>query len=111
MFVSELHSLAVFCNFEDTLDKMLQDCLVGGIHNIQICRQLLQEKHLDFAKALENAQGMEAADKDEKKLDETAATVELVQKLTTQRDQMPKDKPANHQQCYRCGKSNHKAVS
>ena len=110
-FVSELRSIAIFCNFGETLDKMLRDRLVGGINNVRIRRRLLQEKHLDFVKALEIAQGMEAADKNEKKLDEAAATAEPVQKLTTRRDQTPKDKPANHQQCYRCGKSNHKAAS
>ena len=74
-FVAELRSLAVFCNFEGTLEKMLRDRLVGGINSIQIRRRLLQEKQLNFARALEIAQAMETAEKDEKKLDEAGGCV------------------------------------
>ena len=67
-FVAELRALTVHCNFGALLDKMLRDRLVGGINNIHIRRRLLQEKNLTFQKALETAQALEVADKDERKL-------------------------------------------
>ena len=92
---------------------MLRDRLVGGINSIQIRRRLLQEKQLNFVRALEIAQAMETAEKDEKKLDEAGAAADSVQKLTpqrTRREPTPKDK-TSQPQCYRCGKANHTPAS
>lgn len=36
IFAAELHSLAVHCSFKDSLNKMLQDSLGGGINNVQM---------------------------------------------------------------------------
>ena len=58
-FVSELRSLAEFCNFGGALEDMLRDRIVCGINDIQ--RRLLAEANLSFAKAIELAQGMETA--------------------------------------------------
>ena len=63
VYVTELHRLAEFCNFETTLDKMLQDQLVWGIRNDSIQKKLLQEKDLTFKQAQAIAQGSEAADR------------------------------------------------
>ena len=45
-FVSELRSLAEFCNFKATLDDMLRDRLVCGINDDNIQRRLLSETKL-----------------------------------------------------------------
>ena len=67
-FVSELHSLAKFCNFEATLDNMLRDRIVCGINNRKIQQRLLAEKTLTLAKTIELAQGLETAVKNAKEL-------------------------------------------
>ncbi len=67
-FVSELRSLAEFCNFNNTLDDMLRDRIVCGINNTKIQQKLLAEKTLTLAKAIELAQGMETAAKNAKEL-------------------------------------------
>ncbi len=59
-YVSELRSLAQWCNFGDSLDAMLRDRLVCGLSNDSIQRRLLSEASLTFKKALELAQGHEA---------------------------------------------------
>ena len=67
-YVSELRSLAEFCNFGTALEDMLRDRIVCGISNAQIQKRLLAEKTLTFAKALELAQGSHAAVKNAKEL-------------------------------------------
>ena len=47
-FVSELHLLAEFCNFDPTLDSMLHDRLTGGIQDDHILKWLLAEPTLTF---------------------------------------------------------------
>ena len=65
MYIAELRSIAIFCNFEGTLHKMLLcDRLVGGIGNVR----LVQENDLTFAKTLETVLSLEAAEKNEKTL-------------------------------------------
>ena len=49
-FTAELHSLAKFCNFRDSLDDMLCDKLVCGIADMQIQRRLLAEMKLTLKK-------------------------------------------------------------
>lgn len=112
MYVAELRSLVVYCNFEGTLEKILRDRLVGGINDSRIRKRLLQEKDLTFKKALEIAQALEVAERDEWKLVEN--TTEPVQKLqdsklrATSRSTRKEDTPT-YSKCYRCGKSNHRA--
>ena len=106
-YVAELRSIAIFCNFEGTLDKMLRDRLVGGIDNVQIRRRLRQEKDLDFAKALEIAQSLEAVEKNEKTL-QHERDADAVLKLSKPKRQ---DAPQKSQPCSRCGKSNHTAAN
>ena len=111
MYVAELRALAVYCNFGTTLDKMLRDRLVGGINDSRVRKRLLQEKELNFKRALEIAQALEVAERDERKLVEP----EPVQKL---QDSKPRNwrnprkedtGTPTYQKCYRCGKMNHKA--
>ena len=50
MFVSELRSLAEFCNYGGVLDDVLRDRLVSDINNVSMQRSLLAEKDLTFEK-------------------------------------------------------------
>ena len=67
-FVAELRSLAEFCNFKNTLEDMLRDRIVCGINNGAIQKRLLAESTLTYQKALELAQGLEAAAKNLREL-------------------------------------------
>jgi len=62
-YVSQLRSLAEFCNFGAALDDMLRDRLVCGINDSQIQHRLLSEKNLTFETALSLAFGQETAAK------------------------------------------------
>ena len=87
---------------------MLRDRLVGGIGNVEIRRRLLQEKDLTFAKALETALSLEAAEKNEKTLQNSEGDADPVHKFLKPKKQ---DTPKAPQPCYRCGKSNHSAAN
>lgn len=63
-YLAALCRLAEYCNYGDTLEKMLRDRLVWGINDTGIQRKLLQENDpLTLARALTVAQGAETADK------------------------------------------------
>ena len=66
MFVAELRKLSEFCNYGEMLNDMLRDRLVCGINNVAMQRRLLSESKLTLERALELAQGMEAADQSSK---------------------------------------------
>ena len=61
MFVSELRSLAEFCNYGAVLDDMVRDRLVCGINNASIQHRLLSEPDLTFEKAHTLALGFDTA--------------------------------------------------
>lgn len=63
-YVLELRGLAQLCNYDDSLETMLSDHLMCRINDEAIQRCLLAETGLSFKKALELAQGIEAAAKD-----------------------------------------------
>ena len=118
-FVSELRSLAEFCNFGGALEDMLRDRIVCGINDTAIQRRLLAEAKLSFAKAIELAQGMETAAQNVKQLQSTGHKQEVPGATGTTRtqgvykvthphpDQRKPDKGVN---CYRCGKAGHSAA-
>ena len=60
-YLSELRALAQWCKFGNTLRDMLRDRLVCGMNEETIQRRLLAESGLTLKKALEIAQGFEAA--------------------------------------------------
>ena len=63
-YIAELRKLTEFCDFGDSINDMLRDKFVSGLHNTRTQHRLLAEKALTFAKAQEIAQAMELADKD-----------------------------------------------
>ena len=67
--MSELRSIAKFCNFDNTLEDMLRDRMVCGIADNIIQKKLLVEDPLTLAKALEIANEMELAAKTSATLD------------------------------------------
>lgn len=64
MFLAEVRHLTEHCEFGATLDEMLRDRLVCGVHDIRIQRRLLAEPKLTLKRALDLALAIEAADKD-----------------------------------------------
>ena len=63
-FDAALRKLAVHCEFGNHLQETLRDRFVYGLRHEAIQRRLLLESTLTYAKAIEIARGMEAADKD-----------------------------------------------
>ena len=89
-----LRKLALTCEFE------ARDRFVCGLRNEAIQRRLLSEPKLTLAKAMELAQGMEAADFSSRRLKGQEQYIKKVIGTSA--------KPQNSPQlCYRCGKSNH----
>ena len=114
-FVSQLRSLAEFCNFS-SLDNMLRDRQVCGVNDSQIQRRLLSERNLSFAKAIELAQGLETASKNVQTLQGAvaSATAENSVQRINARERLPPRagvlqslNPTERGPCSRCGKSNH----
>ena len=109
-FVSELRLLSEFCNFGDSLDSMLRDRLVCGIQDENIQKRLLAEKRLTFAKAMELAQGMEAATKNVRELHSPQQAEVAVSSEVHQVGPPQQQSPRRDALCYRCGKKGHTAA-
>ena len=90
-YVAELQRLSMDCDFGDFLKPALRDRLVCGLKNESAQKKLLTEANLTFTRAVEIAEGNEAAE---------ASTQEF-----------NKGNPASvrrmTQPCYRCGRHNH----
>ena len=92
-YVAELRRLSAHCKFGDYLDQALCDRLVCSLCAESIQKRLLTEADLTLKKALELAQGMEAADRNAKSLKTPETSVQKGAGSSTP--------------CYRCGRSNH----
>ena len=62
-YLAEFRQLATHCSFDNHLDEALRDRLLYGLMSKNIQKCLLSEEDLDLKRALEIAQGMEAASK------------------------------------------------
>ena len=71
-FLTALRKLSIRCEFGDFLDQALHDRFVCGVASATIQKRLLAEDGLESARALEIAQGIEAAEKNSKELKATA---------------------------------------
>ena len=111
-YIAELRRLATHCQFAGYLDEALRDRFVCGIRSEAIQRSLLTETDLTLARAIELAQGMEAAEKNAQSFKGHSSDSPM-QRVHAQRGaaannpgrrQVPPmfDKP-----CHRCGKKNH----
>ena len=96
--VAELRRLTANCDLGDYLDQALRDRFVSGLLSDSIQRCLLTESDLSFTRAVEIAQGMEAAARDTLQLKGSEGVVHVVNRKL--------EKPS-----YRCGRSNHAPAS
>ena len=103
-YVAELRRLATHCEFGDYLNDALRDRLVCGLSNNSIQKRLLSEVNLTYARAVEMAQGLEAAERNAKKLQghEGTPVNSVGQKGGKRVTSRPPEKP-----CYRCGGTGH----
>ena len=110
-YVAELRRLSTHCDFKSYLSEALRDRLVCGLCSDSIQRSLLAQKDLTLQKAVEIAQGMEAADSNAKSLKETSSAVFKVhaQKGAARGASTPRHQASNNSSnpCYCCGRTNH----
>ena len=69
-FVAQLRKLSEHCQYEATLDDMLHDRLVCGLHDVKLQRRLLAEPKLTFRKEFELTLAAEVAERSAKELQE-----------------------------------------
>ena len=67
-FVAELRRLSEHCAFDISLDDMLQDWLVCGVHETRVQHRLLSEPNLTFKKGFEICQSAEVAETNAREL-------------------------------------------
>ena len=99
-YVAELRRFSTHCAFDATLDDALRDRLVCGLRQESIQKRLLSEANLTLARAMELAQGMEAADKNTRALRGTEAAIKYV---------TPSENSSQRRKCYRCARTGHEA--
>ena len=111
MYVAELRRLATDCAFNDYLNEALHDKFVCGLCSKATQRRLLAEKDLAFTKAVEIAQGMEAAARDTQLFKNNGGAINKFTHANRQQKADTMGKPEKpHKPCYRFGKSNHTAT-
>ena len=94
-----LRRLATHCRFGGTLEEVLRDRLVCGLRHENIQRRLLSEVELTYAKAMDIARSMEAADKNTKSFKPSDPAI---QSFSSQSPRTKERRPG-----YRCGRSAH----
>jgi len=114
-FVSELRSLAEFCNFEGTLEDQIRDRLVCGVNDDQIQRRLLSEVKLTYKRALELVQGLKMAAKNVRELQTSSRMPSGPTPSDSMMGGVHRLRPASRKKvpdsaCYRCGKAGHFAA-
>ena len=122
MFLAELRHLTEHCEFGTTLDEMLRDRLVCGVHDIRIQRRLLAEPKLTLKRVLDLALAIEAADKDASEIqkgdsqegdtpvNKVDSKVEKGGEISCYRcngNHYPKSCHFKDAKCYACGKLGH----
>lgn len=111
-YMAELRKLSTHCEFGDHLNEALRDRLVCGLRDTDTQRKLLTTSSLTLAKALDIAQGAEAAQTNLKALKGEETHLHAVGKAChrcggTAHDQY--DCWYREQNCNYCGKQGHKA--
>ena len=110
--MAELRRFATHCEFGDGLNDALQDRLVCGLRNHGIQQRMLTEAGLTLAKAVEIAQGQEAAAQNLKKLRSVSKGIETVQRVISTQGRghgakLRDSKSVPSKPCYRCGATDH----
>ena len=111
-YVAELRRLAIHCEFGEYQNQALCDRLVCGLRSENIQKRLLSEADLTLTRAVEIAQGMEAAHQNTQLM---KGKVEgAISKVTQEQNSMnSSDKQEQHKKkkpCYHCGKQGHSAA-
>ena len=99
-FLTALRKLSIRCEFGTFLDQALRDRFVCGVASVTIQKRLLAEDGLESSRALEIAQGIEAAEKNSKELKAEQPTTDL--NFTGSSNRGPRN-----ERCHRCGGRNH----
>ena len=117
-YLAELKRLAAHCDFGPNLNQTLRDRFVCGLANSGIQRKLLAEHDLTYAKAVEVALGMEAADKNAHQLKGNQMAIKKVVPQVASRHTRgaaqgshsgSQTKSSDNQPCYRCGSTQHQS--
>ena len=111
-YLAALRHLAEFCNFGDTLEKMLCDRLVCSINDEHTQKKLLAETALTYEKALTIAQGSETATRNLREMRTPSTALvkqEPVNRVTDKVDKTAEKKQGTNVTCYRCGEAGHLA--
>ena len=98
IYVLELCSIAEFCNFGQSLEDMLRDCVVCGINDDA-------ESRLTLKRALEIAQSLETAAHNKQALQGT-----LQMSIAGTVTQPKVFKVSSHNAFFRCGKTSHSSA-
>ena len=108
-YIAELRKLALHCEFGIFLKDALRDRLVCGLRNAGVQKQLLAQTDLTLDKALQVAQGMEAAEKSTKALQDGDTSSSNLQINRTGPSRGSSRQPSKS--CYRCGHTDHIATA
>ena len=109
MHLSDLGALAQWCKFGDTLDDMLCNRLVCGVNEETIQCHLLAESGLTLKKALEIAQGLEAAARNVREIrTKPGELTNAAGRLQT--EEVHEVSRWRSYSCFRCGKDSHRAA-
>ena len=108
-YCAALRKHASTCQFGTFLDEALRDRLVCGMKDPATQRRLLAESKLTLAKALEIAQGMEAAAKQAQQLTNEMSTPAHSINFQNRRQGERKNQRYEQTRCWRCNGQNHRA--
>ena len=106
----KLRKLAEFCQDRSYLHDSLRDRFVCSLKAENIQKRLLSEADLTLDRALEVAQAMQTAEKDEtelQSLQNEAAVHKLRKGRGPSRPASKQNQPRNQKPCYRCNETNH----
>ena len=117
MCLVEWQKMAVPCEFGNTLDESLHDCLLCGLANEAHQKHMLSEGKLSLDKALLITQSLEMAEDNTHTLRETEPAIHQLSKSTAQpkvivqwNERRATQEPQSRE-CYRCGITDHLASS
>lgn len=103
-FVVAIRQIADTCNFGASLDRMLRDRIVCGLHNVGVRRQLLAKPQLTRSEAEEIAISTEMAEANAQEI--VSPTAEASVHALGGQSYRPRSRP-QIVGCYRCGAKGH----
>ena len=115
IYLAELRTLVVPCEFGETLDEALCDRLVCGLRKESYQKRLLTERKQTLDKALQIAQSMETADVNARALHGSESGIHQMSKggarlappCKSQKGHQALAPGQQGRECYRCGSTDH----